>query len=80
MVDPKFYGIQFVSAPPSMSDVYAISATNLQGIYETGAFRAQMAQLRKERPIDVLGGTIYLYSWPSILHAHALDDGGAGPP
>jgi hypothetical protein len=75
MVDPKFYGIQFISAPPSMSDVYAISATHLQGIYGTDSFRTKMARLRQEHPIDVFGGTIYLYSWPSILHAHVLVDG-----
>ena len=33
MVDPTVYGIKPVSVPPSMQDVYAISATHLQGIY-----------------------------------------------
>ena len=48
--------------------IIAISATALQGIY-TGnliddATRQQYAQLLRTEPLEVLGGSIYLYRWP----------------
>jgi len=48
----------------SRPGVVAISATHLQGIYLNGNLRAFVATYRKQKPIEVLGGTIYLYPWP----------------
>jgi hypothetical protein len=42
----------------------AISATNLQGIYNGQTLRRVYGALRNEKPIAVLGGSIYLYRWP----------------
>ena len=46
----------------------AISATHLQGIYNDDPdhpeFHDIYGPLRNQKPIDVLGGSIYLYRWP----------------
>lgn len=61
-VDPAFYGIQSVpltsSSPPQLraTHVIAISATHLQGVYESG-----FTGYREIEPTEILGGTIYLY-------------------
>jgi hypothetical protein len=75
-VDPAHYGIRYINLPggypfgPPVQQirepgVIAISATLLQGIYRTQEFDpAKMyARLRAQPPLDVLGGTIYLYHW-----------------
>ncbi len=46
---------------PGPAGVYAISATRLQGIYEDAAGRETMRFWREQPPIEVLGGTIYLF-------------------
>ena len=55
------YGLRFVSAPPNPNDarghVVAISATYLQGVYTGSVYAAYRSLV----PIEVLGGTIYLY-------------------
>ena len=63
IVDPAFYGIRAVSLPPGTPDpqitnghIIALSATNLQGVYGEGYISYQSLH-----PIDILGGTIYLY-------------------
>jgi hypothetical protein len=77
---PRYYGLRFTSlpgdfAPADESDgpprfptsgpaLLAISATNLQGIYFGRALRQPYAALRKERPIAVIGGSIYVYELP----------------
>jgi hypothetical protein len=77
---PRYYGLRFTSlpgnfAPADESDgpprfpasgpaLLAIGATNLQGIYFGQALREPYAALRKERPIAVIGGSIYIYELP----------------
>jgi hypothetical protein len=47
---------------PDGPGVFAISATHLQGTYDIAPTEDPYAALRKQEPIDVLGGgTIYLY-------------------
>jgi hypothetical protein len=48
---------------PTKAGVIAISATNLQGIYPSKDFDLQKlyAPLRAMKPIDVMGGSIYLF-------------------
>ena len=45
-----------------------MSATALQGIYVSGddapTMPQEYAQLRESEPIEVLGGSIYLFHWP----------------
>ncbi|MFA6958665.1 MAG: hypothetical protein WC538_22580 [Thermoanaerobaculia bacterium] len=70
--DPTAYGIKYVNAfggyafgpprePMTTPGVLAISATNLQGIYATPEIEPMLRELRKTEPMEVLGGTIYLY-------------------
>jgi hypothetical protein len=69
MADPEAYGIVYKNLPggypfgppveqPQGECILAISATALQGVY---LGPEMYAQLRKREPMDVLGGTIYLY-------------------
>ena len=79
LADPWAYGIKYTNFPGGYGfgpkwekrfdpGIIAISATALQGIYTADliddATREQYAQLRRSQPLDVLGGTIYLYRWP----------------
>jgi len=70
---PEYYGIQFINANlnidedeplPTAPGILAISATYLQGMYLTDAKRALIAPLRQQKPLAILGGSIYLYPWP----------------
>lgn len=69
MADPEAYGIVYKNLPggfpfgpppaaPQGECIIAISATALQGVYLGDAM---YAQLRNREPMEVLGGTIYLY-------------------
>ncbi len=75
VADPKSYGIDATHIaggwpfaepqPVTTPGVLAISATNLQGIYMAREARDVFrGQFTDRRPIDVLGGTIYLYEIP----------------
>ena len=80
LADPWAYGIDYVNMPGGYAfgavhgrprndpGVLAVSATALQGIYVTPdkypGMRDATAALRKLEPLDVLGGSIYLYRWP----------------
>lgn len=72
--DPAYYHIAYVNLPesdapdrsgprpdPRLGGVIAISATQLQGIYLSANARKLYGRLRNAQPIDVLGGSIYLY-------------------
>lgn len=72
--DPAYYHIAYVNLPnsdapdrpgprpdPRLGGVIAISATQLQGIYLSEYARAHIQRLRRSRPLDVLGGSIYIY-------------------
>jgi hypothetical protein len=70
--DPAGYGITYVNAfggyafgppraPMTTPGVLAISATNLQGIYTAPELEPMLRELRRTEPMEVLGGTIYLY-------------------
>jgi hypothetical protein len=73
VVPPGVYGIVEQTQRPGRDAVYAISATNLQDIYyATAASRARMARLRRQTPLAVLGGTIYLYPASAIESAADL--------
>lgn len=52
------------TAVPQSGDVVAISATHLQGTYFYAELRKEMEKWRAREPIEVLGGTIYLYRMP----------------
>lgn len=61
---PNFYGIKYDVLPGGAVDmalakdhILAISATNLQGVYNSDAFAAYRAY----KPFTALGGTIYLF-------------------
>jgi hypothetical protein len=42
-----------------------VSATHVQGIYRDAATSAFYRELlRRQQPLDVLGGSIYLFEWP----------------
>jgi hypothetical protein len=74
MIDPAHYGIRALPLPggpssagtphwPPRPGVVAVSATNLQGAYRMFWPRGEdlYAPFRAQKPIDVLGGSIYLY-------------------
>jgi hypothetical protein len=58
-------------APPA---VVAVSATFLQGLYTPESARPFYAALRKEKPLAVLGGTIYIFEPPSALPPPSSSD------
>jgi 4-amino-4-deoxy-L-arabinose transferase-like glycosyltransferase len=75
LADPWAYKIDYTNFPggykfgPEVQvstepGVLAISATSLQGIYQEGLVRDTFAKLKDLEPIEVLGGSIYLYRWP----------------
>ena len=86
LADPWAYGIKYINFPGGYGfgpkwekrmepGIIAISATALQGIY-TGnlideATREQYMQLLRSEPLEVLGGSIYLYRWPPTAGPHA---------
>jgi 4-amino-4-deoxy-L-arabinose transferase-like glycosyltransferase len=76
-VDPEVYGIDYVNIGGggqnpgrrpvgrfSEPGVFAVSATQLQGIYLAPGAGASYTALRNLPPREVLGGTIYLYDYP----------------
>lgn len=81
IADPEYYGVKalhlpggYVFAQPQVPDprydaVLAVSATNLQGIYLPPDLRASYAELLKREPLEVLGGSIYLYYIPAAQPA-----------
>jgi hypothetical protein len=77
IADPWAYGIDYSNFPGGYGfgppykvrndpGVLAISATNLQGMYvhDDPQMQRFLAHLRATPPLEVLGGTIYLYRWP----------------
>jgi hypothetical protein len=80
VAEPSSYGVRAYCIPvpngwqgpgepvpnPPPAGVVAISATNLQGIYmhDFPDVLRQYDEFRNREPIDVLGGTIYLYPYP----------------
>ncbi len=75
IADPTAYQIDYTNFPGGYDfnrnihvtanpGVLAISATNLQGIYLGKKKRKFYAPLKNEKPLEILGGTIYLYAWP----------------
>ncbi len=70
--DPRFYGIHYINLPGSEAApdeltptgkpiAIAISATELQGTYQTDEQRQRYVALRDRSPAAVLGGSIYIY-------------------
>ena len=81
LADPWSYGIDYKNFPGGYAfgpryqptdapGILAISATALQGVYLTDeqfpGLRQDYARLRRAEPLEVLGGTIYLYAWPPV--------------
>jgi hypothetical protein len=76
MADPAAYGIRYVNLAggyrygpeqqlPTAPGIIAISATHLQGMYLwKPELERAYAFYRRQQPVQVLGGTIYLYEWP----------------
>jgi hypothetical protein len=75
--DPAYYGFRYTNLPggyrfgPPMTDpdpreggVVAVSATQLQGIYLGPDLRDFYAPYRHATPLEVLGGSIYLFEFP----------------
>jgi hypothetical protein len=80
IADPAYYGIDYVNLPggwglgppttmPSEPGVIAISATRLQGIY-TPDLERLYAPLRAQKPMAVIGGSIYLYPFRGAANGH----------
>ena len=80
IADPAYYGVKAQYLPggyvfatsdnpqrnpdPGEPAVIAVSATNLQGIYFDPATRVAYHQMQLHEPLNVLGGSIYLYTYP----------------
>jgi hypothetical protein len=75
VADPDAYGIDYINFPGGYQfgrkielrtepGVLAISATNLQGIYLSHQAREAYSMVKQHEPLEVLGGSIYLYEWP----------------
>ncbi|MGB7161043.1 MAG: hypothetical protein WBD40_23480 [Tepidisphaeraceae bacterium] len=79
MADPTYYGVTYRNMrggyflgppfePPRPDGVVAVSATHLQGIYLDEDLRRLYNGIWKQlKPIDVLGGTIYLYHARDVI-------------
>jgi hypothetical protein len=80
MADPGYYLDSYISAPANSGTllspqyprekggVLAVNATNLQGIYLDVRTRAMFRRLlENHQPVEVLGGTIYLYEVTDAL-------------
>lgn len=77
--DPWAYGIDYVNfnemyrfgpvdQPAGRGPgVLAVSATHLQTVYGEQRTRELFAHIRRQPPIEVLGGTIYLYRYPQAV-------------
>ena len=74
-VDPWYYGLNYFNlpggfvlgpptAPPTAPGIIAISATHLQGIYLDDAERRAYSWMQHAQPINVIGGSIYLFDYP----------------
>lgn len=63
-VKPAFYGICYKNIDENTSTLpkgwYAVSATKLQGVYSL-AREAAYAELKKKRPVDKIGYSIFVY-------------------
>jgi hypothetical protein len=81
MADPAYYGIDYINLPggyrygpppqfPAAPGVIAISATHLQGIHLDPALRNYYAPLRRARPLEVLGGSIYLFNSQDLVDSN----------
>jgi len=75
IADPWAYGIEYVNFPGGYRfgekktirgdpGFLAISATMLQGIYNDPGLRDAYSRLLDVEPVEVLGGSIYIYRWP----------------
>lgn len=63
---PGYYnGVPDLPPDPSQPGVLVISATLLQGIYIRSPWDAMYAEIRTWKPREVLGGSIYIYDFPS---------------
>ncbi len=79
MADPAYFGIDYKNLrggyfmgppfePPRPDGVVAVSATHLQGIYlEADLRRLYVGMWQNLQPIEVLGGTIYLYRGSDVI-------------
>jgi hypothetical protein len=72
--DPGYYGLKRLIDPGSMDipgerpaprsgAVFAISATVMQGVYQPQQ-REVYQKFMRQKPLAVLGGTLYLFDWP----------------
>jgi hypothetical protein len=63
---PGYYnGVPDLPPSPGEPGVLVISATLLQGIYIRPPWDAMYAEIRTWKPREVLGGSIYIYDFPS---------------
>jgi len=73
--DPFYYGIDYVNLPggyaygppvqwPDAPGLVAISATHLQGIYDSPQVHEQYEPFRHARPVAIVGGSIYVFEFP----------------
>jgi hypothetical protein len=90
VADPSAYGIEYINFPGGWQfnrnfqfrtepGVLAISATNLQGIYLSNEAREAYSKLKNREPLEVLGGTIYLYRWPPTPRAATTSSSAVTP-
>jgi hypothetical protein len=74
-VDPRFYGLRYTPLignsnppgevpPPARPGVMAVSVSLIQGMYGQPERNAVYAPLRNREPMEILGGSIYLYRLP----------------
>jgi hypothetical protein len=77
--DPAYYGIHYINLPgsfapdrpaprpaPGARGVIAMSATPLQGVYLSTEARRRYAILWERQPLEILGGSIYLYDQDAL--------------
>jgi hypothetical protein len=76
LADPAYYGIKYVPLPggyhydpkpawPTTPCVMAVSASYLQGLYvDSQLYQEFYKPLAHQHPIEILGGSIYLYAYP----------------
>jgi hypothetical protein len=75
LADPKYYGVKYVPLPggyhydpkpywPERPCVMAVSVSYLQGLYVDSQLYQQFYKpLARQQPIEILGGSIYLFAY-----------------
>ena len=87
VVDAHFYGLKFdslwidstgkpTSNAPLTPGVLVVESNHLQGLYITASATPFYAWLRMQQPVDIVGGTLYIYRFTPGSFENAIQGSG----